>query len=84
MVQSVKTPDFNSKAIKTETQCIISTLKEDPQKTKDVFVCAARIVRTAFSKFKHQNRDMSTINILRSPKFNQLVESQTLKAIANS
>ena len=84
MVQSVKTPDFNSKAIKTETQRIISILKNDPQKTKDTFVCAARIVRSAFSQFKQQNRNMSTINILRSPKFNQLIESQTLNAIANS
>ena len=45
---------------------------------------AVRIVRSAFSQFKQQNRNMSTINILRSPKFNQLVESHELRSASDT
>lgn len=81
MVQTIKTPEFNSKEIKIETQKIILILKNDPQKIKDTFVCATKIVRLAFSQFKQQNPSMTDINILRSPKFSQLIENQALQII---
>ena len=76
MVQRVQTPDFNSKAIKVETQQIIKILRENPQKTKDIFVCSTNIVRSAFSQFKQHHSGMTDMEILRSSRFNQLVKQQ--------
>lgn len=82
--KSIKAPDFGSKAMRAETQHIISVLKEDPEKTKKIFVRAAEIVRTALAQFRRQNPRTSDIQILRSQKFNQEVENQASKVIQKS
>ena len=80
-IKSNKTPDFSSRHTKSETQQIISVLKDKPQEVKEVFAQAVQIVRESFDLFTEQNPQMTKTQVLQSQKFNQLVEKRTMSFI---
>lgn len=77
IVKKTFIPKFNSNEIKKETKRIIALLKEDLSEIENVFVEAVKIINQALEVFKKQNKGMTKTEILKSQKFNRLVEEKT-------
>lgn len=77
LTKKMQIPKFNSNDAKKETAHIISFLKQNAVETENAFMESVKIINKSFSIFKNQNPEMTKMEILKSQKFNQLVETQT-------
>ena len=70
---TAKVTDFSSKEAKKQTEQIISTLKDDPKRTNEVFMESFEIVKKSIVDFKGKNPEERLKEIMRSQRFNQVV-----------